>query len=71
MLKFCDDVYSFKMVCYEILIGCVPFHEIDSIIIFQKRIKKDGFMIVVTILILLHDLHAFTFVGSSNISCVF
>jgi hypothetical protein len=35
------------MVCYENLIGCVLFHETDSIIIFQKRIKEDGLWLVI------------------------
>jgi serine/threonine protein kinase len=24
------DMYSFGTLCYEILIGCIPFHEINS-----------------------------------------
>lgn len=28
------------MACYEILIGCIPLHGIDSMMVFQKMIKK-------------------------------
>jgi len=35
------DIYSFGMLCYEILTGRIPFHEIDSMTFLRKRIK-DG-----------------------------
>lgn len=35
------DMYSFGTLCYEILIGCIPFHEINSMTVLWKRIK-DG-----------------------------
>jgi serine/threonine protein kinase len=35
------DIYSFGMLCYEIMIGCIPFHDINSMMVLRKRIK-DG-----------------------------
>ncbi len=41
------DVYSFMMVCYEILVGRILFHEINSIIVLWKKVKEDGLRLVV------------------------
>jgi hypothetical protein len=35
------DIYSFRMVCYEILTGCIPFFDCPSMSNLRKRIK-DG-----------------------------
>jgi serine/threonine protein kinase len=35
------DIYSFGMVCYEILTGCIPFVNCNNMRDLRKRIK-DG-----------------------------
>lgn len=39
-LPFKCDVYSFAMVCYEILTGSVPFPDISSAIEVKRRVQK-------------------------------
>ena len=36
------DVYSFGMTCYEVLIGCVPFHDVSDSHAMPKIIREKG-----------------------------